>query len=55
MDRVYFSDSFYEVYESDEMLEVELILQRPKNVFRDVSVRVRTRDLTAADSAIGLV
>ena len=54
MDRVSFLESFYEAYESDGMLELMLTLERSKDTFRDVSVRVMTRDLTMMDSAIGL-
>ena len=54
MDHVSFLDSSYEANEMDGMLEVILTLERSKNEFRDVSVRVRTTDLTTVDSAIGL-
>jgi hypothetical protein len=52
LDHVSFLDSSYEANEMDGMLEVILTLERSKNEFRDVSVRVRTTDLTTVDSAI---
>ena len=54
VDRVSFTASHLEAYESDGGLEVLLTLQRSTDVFHNVSVRVRTRDLVTEDSAQGL-
>ena len=54
VDRVSFSESSFEAYESDRMLDVKLTRQQSTNSLHNVSVRVRTRDLMAVDFAQGL-
>ena len=53
MDRVSFVASVFEASESDAELLVVLELERPENIFREVTVTVRTMELSGSDSAKG--
>ena len=54
VDRVYFSRAEFDAFEGDGVLEVTLLLERAPNLFNDVIVTVKTRDLAGANSAQGM-
>ena len=54
MDRVSFVASVFEANESDAGLAVVLELERPENMIHEVTVTVRTMELSGSDSAKGM-
>ena len=53
MDRVTFDALYFEATEKDEELIVTLTLERPGNAENDVTVEVKTRELSEPNSAKG--
>ena len=54
MDRVTFDALYFEAIERDKELVVTLTLERPDNIENEVTVEVKTRELSEPNSAKGM-